>query len=224
MSDIGAQTPENGGESFDRCEQCHAPVDRDQRYCVNCGAHRRGVPDPAAKYMSQVTARSAARNGAAVVAVNRSSRRELGGLGLVGALALALIPVAAAVGIAVGRSSNNQDGKLIRALANRPAQTTTTLAGSPGTAAASGTSTAAATTDGTKRKAAKSKTATARTSKPATVSASTSNGKVTKVTGTKVTASQQTQGSSEAKKVQGATGKNYVQADNNLPSSVVVGP
>ena len=226
MPDPEQTEPEAGTEQFERCEQCHAPVDRDQRYCVNCGAHRRHVPDPAAEYMSRVTARPGARGGlssspagAAVVRSGTAVRAGFsGGIGLIGALALALIPVAALVGVAIGRSSNNQDSALIRALENQRAQTTTTFAGS-GTAAA-GSAASSAGTQGTK----KTKTASKSKSKNASASNSTSAGKVSKLTGSKVTASQQSQGSSEAKKVQSSTGKNYVQADNNLPSSVVVGP
>jgi hypothetical protein len=229
MSETEQITPESGAEQFDRCEQCHAPVDRDQRYCVNCGAHQRQVPDPAAKYMSRVSAHTGSRgallNSSAGAGVAGARRRSFGGIGLLGALALALIPVAAAVGIAIGRSSNNQDGKLIRALENQRAQVTTTLVGSSGTAAAAGTgaSSTAATKQTTKNKAAaKAKSKTKAKAKTASTS-STSDGKATKIT-SKVTASQASQGASEAKKIQSATGKNYVQAANNLPDSVAVGP
>jgi hypothetical protein len=144
-----------------------------------------------------------------------------GGIGLLGAVALALIPVAAAVGILIGRSSNNQDPQLIRALENQRAQVTTTLVGSSGTAASSGGSAAASTSTASKKQAANK--AAAKKSKAA-ASKATATGRATKITGSKVTASQQSQGSSEAKKIQSSTGKNYVQAANNLPSSVVVGP
>lgn len=220
MSVPEQSTPQNGVESFERCEQCHAPVDRDQRYCVNCGTHRRAVPDPAARYMSQVTSHTAARAGASGAA---SGRRGYGEIGVLGALALALIPVAAAVGIAVGRSSNNQDAKLYSALERQHAQTTTTLVGSSARTASSGGSSVSTGTTATVKPRTKPKAAKAARHKPAAVS-STSNGKVAKVSGAKITAAQQAQGSSEAKKVQGSTGKNYVQANNNLPSSVVVGP
>ncbi len=225
MSDTEQIATDSGANQFERCEQCHAPVDRDQRYCVNCGAHQRQVPDPAAKYMSRVTAHTGSRGalssspaGAAVARSGAARRHRFGDLGLLGALALALIPVAAAVGVAIGRSSNSQDSKLIKALENQRAQVTTTLVS--GTAASSGGSASASTgTASTKKKAKK----TASKSKTASTSSS-SSAKVSKIAGSKVTAAQQSQGSSEAKKIQSSTGKNYVQAANNLPSSVVVGP
>ena len=45
---------------YETCEQCQAPVDVHQRYCVECGAHRRHVYDPAARFLSDATGRSRA--------------------------------------------------------------------------------------------------------------------------------------------------------------------
>src|SRR5450432_4097497 len=57
------------------CDECGAPVDADQRYCVVCGAHRRNVNDPATRYLSQASATS--RRSKAGVAARRSP--QLGG-------------------------------------------------------------------------------------------------------------------------------------------------
>ena len=88
-----------------RCDECGALVEDRQRYCVMCGAHRRHVHDPAARYLSEASARarSAARAGAARPHPRRTSalsaRVRLW-------LAIALIPVALAVGLALGSSSS----------------------------------------------------------------------------------------------------------------------
>ena len=49
--------------AYETCEQCGAPVDSTQRYCVECGTRRKHVADPAARFMSTATstARAAAR-------------------------------------------------------------------------------------------------------------------------------------------------------------------
>jgi hypothetical protein len=95
------------------CDECSAPVEEEQRYCVVCGAHRRHVEDPASRYLSELTARSRTKRAATVA---RPSRPPARGLGLGLAVALALVPAAAAVGVVAERSSNNGNAKLIQAL------------------------------------------------------------------------------------------------------------
>jgi len=96
-------------ETIQRCDECGAPVDKDQRYCVACGAHRRHVNDPAARYLTQATARSRSKKTSA--ATGRPSSAGARNRSLALALAIALIPVAAAAGVIAGRSSNNNDAK-----------------------------------------------------------------------------------------------------------------
>jgi hypothetical protein len=97
---------------FETCEHCDAPVEPTQRYCVVCGTRRRHVHDPAARFISQATARSRA----ATRATGPSTRSRRRGPGLGAALALAVIPAAVAIGVVVGRGSVNNDGKLLAAL------------------------------------------------------------------------------------------------------------
>jgi len=206
--------------AFEHCDECGAPVDHAQRYCVNCGTHRRHVPDPASRYLSHAGARSralrpgGARNGA-------GSRR---GGSLAVAVVLALIPVAAAVGVEVGRSSGNQDSKLlqadsrvIQALEREPTQTvvSSTTAGATATGL-----TRAASRSGTAKQRAKS-SASATPAGGGKVLSSTQYGSVSQIAGSKVTAGEATQGASEAKTIQNSTGKSYVQSASNLPTTVV---
>jgi hypothetical protein len=103
------QMPSDG---YETCEHCHAPVDANQRYCVECGTHRKHVYDPAARFHAQATSgsRAAARN-----AGRRAAPRQRSyGLGL--ALLLAAIPLAVAVGIMIGRPGDSVNGKLLAAL------------------------------------------------------------------------------------------------------------
>lgn len=39
----------------ERCGQCGAAAAREQRYCLNCGFHRRNAPDPVARYLSEAS-------------------------------------------------------------------------------------------------------------------------------------------------------------------------
>lgn len=101
---------------YERCEQCAAPMEQTQRYCVVCGTHRRHVRDPAASFLSGATARTQR------VAHRTSRHRAERSPGIGAALVLAVIPIAVGLGVLVGRASNNGDDKLIAALrAQRPA-------------------------------------------------------------------------------------------------------
>ena len=198
---------------FTHCDVCGAPVDHVQRYCVDCGAHRKHVDDPAARYLSQTSARARQLRSAAPArpaAMRRSS-------GVVAAAALALIPIAAVIGVQAGRSSNNQDARLIQALAHPRTETIVSSAAAAG--GASGPTRAGARSRAKAGRAAKAHRSTSSTA--GKVVATTQYGSATQVAGSKVSASQSAQGAADAQKIQNSTGKNYVQAANNLPSTVV---
>lgn len=144
--------PSPAGIEYARCEQCGAAVETRQRYCVECGAHRRGVPDPAARHLERTApdatgldpAAPAAGGSAAAAATagaTSPSPRGRPATGILVAAMLAVIPVAVGVGVAVGRSSNNDDAALIRELGRRPSQASVTV---PATSTSAATTTAAA--------------------------------------------------------------------------------
>lgn len=206
------------GEAMQHCDECGAPVDPNQRYCVVCGAHRRHVNDPAARYLSQATARS---RSAKAPATGRRAGARSRGVGV--ALAIALIPVAAAAGVIAGRSSNNDDGKLIQALARRQSGGVST-ATTASTATANRASSAAASSHTKAGRHAKkgSSNATPSVKNAGKALSTTQNGTAAQITGFKATKAQEQQGASATKKVQKSTGKSYVTGQNNLPSQVVV--
>jgi hypothetical protein len=121
---------------LETCEHCDVPVEATQRYCVVCGTRRRHVHDPAARFISQATARSRAAARPAGTASTRSRRR---GPGLGAALALAVIPAAVGVGVIVGRGSVNTDGKLLAALRAQKPEVVNVGGGSADASAASTT-------------------------------------------------------------------------------------
>ena len=211
--------PADPAPPYEQCDECGSPVDAAQRYCVVCGAHRRHVDDPAARYLGQASARTrGSRSPAGAAATRRPSGR---GRSLGAALMLAVIPVAAAVGVAVGRSSNNNDAQLIQALARHQAAVVTTPTAA---SSAAGTATAAPSAGRTAASRARKHRpgSTSSTHKAAKADASTQYGTVTQIAGSKPTKAQEQQGAQATQKVQRSTGKSYVNQQNNLPGTVVV--
>jgi hypothetical protein len=218
-----AQVAPAESATIQQCDECGAPVDKDQRYCVSCGAHRRHVNDPAARYLSQATARSRSSKVAATSA--KAPRDGARSRGLALALAIAIIPVAAAAGVIAGRSSNSNDAKLIQALDRRQsavaATSTTTVPAATARSASTQTQTAGhAKAKHHGKKSASNATPSAKNA--GKVISKTQNGTAQQITGFKPTKSQEQQGANATKKVQKSTGKSYVTGQNNLPSQVVV--
>lgn len=119
----------NGQEpepQYEHCDECGTPVDKAQRYCVSCGARRRHVRDPAARFLSGAASRS--RRAPRPVSTTKKSASNLGL-----ALVLAVIPLAVGVGVLLGRSSTNGDAKLIAALRAQKPEVITAGGGTSGT-------------------------------------------------------------------------------------------
>ena len=207
--------------TYQQCDECAAPVDTDQRYCVSCGAHRRNVNDPAARYLSHATARSRTTRAGATA---KRARHGGGMRGLGVALLLALIPAAAAVGISVGRSSNNDDAKLMQALIrNQAARATGTTAATPTATSASAQSSVTRHTGAQNAKSRKRSSGKASSAKSRKAASSTTQfGSVSQIAGAKPTKAQEQQGAQDAQKVQKSTGKTYVNGQSSLPGTVVV--
>lgn len=206
---------------YQQCDECSAPVDVDQRYCVSCGAHRRNVNDPAARYLSQATAKT--RTSRTVTPGKRPRHAGSGVRGLGVALLLALIPAVAAVGVLVGRSSNNQDAKLIQALSRNQAARASGSTATTSTVTSTGAPNSATkhTATGAKtHKKSSAKTSSAKSHQSA--NSTTQFGSVSQITGSKVTKAQQQQGAQDTQKVQKSTGKSYVNGQSSLPGTVVV--
>ena len=190
---------------YEQCSECGVPVEPNQRYCVNCGSRRRHVSDPADRYLAQARAGSRGAH-----STGGSPARPTIGLG--GALIIALLPLAIALGIVLGRSSVGGDAQLIAALrAQRPEVVTTSNRGGATTpAAAAGTAA---------RVRAKSERS------PHAASRSTDRSHTTTVQKTAPkhprTSSIST-GGSVTKRLQKSTGKSYVNSQQNLPNSISV--
>jgi hypothetical protein len=115
---------------YEGCDQCGAPVEAAQRYCVVCGTRRKHVADPAARFMSAATSRTRAQartSSAASGAGGPVRRRRPPGIGT--ALVIALIPVGIGLGVVVGHSNNNSDAALLAALRAQKPETINVGAG-----------------------------------------------------------------------------------------------
>src|SRR3954469_20007769 len=98
----------NGDSPYASCEECGAPLDERQRYCVSCGARRRDSGGPAVQYFA-----SAGRS-------KRGSKRTAGPSGARAAAVLffVVLPIAVAVGVLVGKGNGggNNDQQLAEAI------------------------------------------------------------------------------------------------------------
>jgi|ERR1019366_5628636 hypothetical protein len=140
-----APTAAQAPAAYEACDQCGAPVEASQRYCVVCGTRRKHAYDPAAQFLSGATSRARA----AAVPVRGSGPRRRRSFGLATAAVLAAIPLAVAVGVLVGHSGDSADQRLLAALrAQKP--TVVNVGEANGTAAAASGATPVSTSVATK--------------------------------------------------------------------------
>jgi hypothetical protein len=193
------------------CSECGALLDQGQRYCVHCGRRRQDVEDPAVSWLATSRARSAAA-AAPAAAVAAPSRNPLA----LPALALLVLPIAVAVGVLVGHSgrSVNQQ-QLLDALRSQKAPVVKIGSVAGGTAAASTTSAKA------KKAVAKAKLGHVDKS-GARVVAKTKYGVAHQISGFKPTAAKVQSDQKLVQRINKTIGKNYLQAQKNLPDTIVV--
>ena len=197
---------------YEPCEECGAPLDPQQRYCVNCAARRGNGANPSSRYFASMSKR-ARRPVATRPAGRQGSNGRAAAVGF-----FALLPIAVAIGVVVGRadSGSGDEGALLQALREQSAN---------GTVA----STAGAESTGTKAKDkgknAKSKGSVEKKStKPKEqVAAKTKNGTVHKVTGYVPTKKKIEESTKLVEENTDQTGAGYIEAQQNLPDVIPVG-
>jgi hypothetical protein len=119
------------------CDECGSPTDEQQRYCVSCGANLRRPGDPVGRYFaSSSAARRAARS--TPRPAGRPPRRRSDSLWI--AAAFALLPIAAGIGVAIGRGDGKADANLLAALKSQKAPIVNVGGGAPGDVATTGVS------------------------------------------------------------------------------------
>jgi len=196
-------------QAYEPCEECGAPMDPQQRYCVNCAARRGNGANPSSRYFATMSKRSRRPLGPPPPKQSPISRAAAVGF-------FALLPVAVAIGVAIGHNSSG-DGEneaLLKALQERQAAAST--AGGTTTGAA-----ATATAGKAQKKAAKA--AKSKGKPEEKVVAHTENGDVHEVTHFKASEEKEAEDTQLVEENPEQTGENYIKAQQNLPDVIVVG-
>lgn len=193
---------------FEPCDTCQAPLDERQRYCVVCGTHRPNADDPVARYLA------AARRARTVPPTPAGPARPAGGARL--ALAIALVPLAAALGVLVGRGDSGGDQQLIDALRVQKAPVVNVVGGAGAATAAGGAAADKAAASGGGSSPSTDKV------KGGEVLARTEYGTARKLEGAKPTATQIQESKKALKKITDAKGKAYVESQRGLPDQIVI--
>jgi hypothetical protein len=199
----GRTIPRGG---YEPCEECGAPLDPQQRYCVNCAARRGNGANPSSRYFAAMS-KKARRPLTRPPAKSSGSRAAAVGF-------FALLPIAVALGVVVGRGSSggNENEALLKALRNQEAQTAS--------AAPATTNTAASTAKKSKKQAKAGKKAEKGGGK---VVEQTKNGTVHQVTGYHASKQKEEADTKLVEENPEQTGENYIKAQQNLPDVIVVG-
>jgi hypothetical protein len=197
--------PVHRPQAFEPCEECWAPMDPQQRYCVNCAARRGNGANPASRYFAMMSKRSRRPLTGPEPKQGISSRAAAVGF-------FSLLPLAVALGVMVGRGGSGEDNSdaLLQALKERQATVATTAP----TSAAGAKSTA--------KDKAKAKGGKAAKKGEGKVEA-TANGDVHEVTNFKPSKEKEEEDTRIVEENPEQTGENYIKAQQNLPDVIVVG-
>lgn len=204
--DLRPQIMEGG---YEPCENCGAPLDSQQRYCVHCATRRGNGANPSSRYFALMQKK--ARKPAA-----RPASKAPGGSRAAAVGFFSLLPIAVALGVVVGRSGGGEGDNeaLIKALKQQEAAALTQ------TTAANAAADSKAKSKGKKGNEKPPKGADKEGGK---VVAKTDNGTVHQVTGYKPTKEKEEADTKLVEENPEQAGENYIKAQQNLPDVVVVG-
>jgi hypothetical protein len=191
--------------AYEPCEECGAPLDPQQRYCVNCAARRGNGANPSSRYFAAMSKK--ARRPLTRPPAQASSGSRAAAVGF-----FALLPIAVALGVVVGRSDSGggSDEALLQALRQQEAAVASTNAGAAPTTAAGAKNDKQAKAGKTSRGEGK-------------VVAQTENGTVHAVTGFKASEEKTEEDTQIVAENPEQTGDNYIKAQQNLPDVTVIG-
>jgi hypothetical protein len=201
MSEI---QPVRRPQAIEPCEECGAPMDPQQRYCVNCAARRGNGANPASRYFATMSKRS--RRPLARPAAKQSPTSRAAAVAF-----FALLPLAVGLGLIIGRSGSGNDSSdaLLQALRERPAATA-------GTVATAGTAPTA-------QKAKKDAKGGKAKKKGEGKVTHTENGDVHDVANFEASQQKEEEDTQIVAENPEQTGDDYIKAQQNLPDVIVVG-
>jgi len=191
--------------TYEPCEECGAPLDPQQRYCVNCAARRGNGANPASRYFAAMSKK--ARRPLVGPPAKAGSGSRAAAVGF-----FALLPIAVALGVVVGRSGSGEGDNeaLLEALRRQESAAASTAAGA-----------ATASTAAKGKKAAKAGKAGAKNG--GKVIATTANGPVHQVAGFEASKEKTEEDTQIVSENPAQTGENYIKAQQNLPDVTVIG-
>jgi hypothetical protein len=217
---VSAESPLTKPQGYEPCEECGAPLDPQQRYCVECAARRGNGSNPSSRYFAAMSKKSRRP-------LTKSQAKAPGGGSRAAAVGFfALLPIAVALGVVVGRSGNGSSNEeaLLKALHQAEKQQ---VAAAPVEEEAATTATTQK-AKGANKNAKKGKAANKKSAKNAKAE---SNKNTTKSKQGAVESVENYEPSKEdveedTKLVEEnpeQTGENYIKAQQNLPEVIVVG-
>jgi hypothetical protein len=221
---VSEDSPLTIPQGYEPCEECGAPLDPQQRYCVECAARRGNGSNPASRYFAAMSKKSRRP-------LTRSQAKGSGGGSRAAAVGFfALLPIAVALGVVVGRSGsgNSNEDALLKALhqAEKQQVAAAPVVTEEAATTASTANKAKGAAKGAKnggKSAAKNEAKRAEASSHGKVLSQTKNGTVHQVTGYKASKKTEEEDTKLVEESPEQTGENYIKAQQNLPDVVVVG-
>jgi hypothetical protein len=204
MSNVATQGPPVG---YEPCQECGTPMDPQQRYCVNCAARRGNGANPSSRYFAQVN-RKAKRPLTVAKKEKTSPGSRAAAVGF-----FALLPIAVALGVVVGRGNSSSGGDSAALLQALRAQQAT---------AATGAATAPTTTSPAKNKK-QGKETKAEEKKGEGKVTKTNNGDVHEITHFKASKAKEEADTKLVEENPEQVGGDYIKAQQNLPDVITIG-
>jgi len=218
---VSDESPLAKPQGLEPCEECGAPMDPQQRYCVECAARRGNGSNPASRYFAAMSKKSRRP-------LTKSQAKAPGGGSRAAAVGFfALLPIAVALGVVVGRSGGSGDSNEDALLKALHAAETQQVAAAP--AEEESAATTKANGKGAKGAGKNQKASTKQNAKKAAESSrgkvlnKTKNGTVHQVTGYEPTKEAEEADTKLVEENPEQTGENYIKAQQNLPDVTVVG-
>jgi hypothetical protein len=220
---VSDQTTPARSQGYEPCEECGAPLDPQQRYCVECAARRGNGSNPSSRYFAAMSKKSRRP-------LTKSQAKKPGGGSRAAAVGFfALLPIAVALGVVVGRSGSGDSNEeaLLKALhqAEKNQQVAQAPVAEEPTETAA-TKTGKASKSGSKDNAGKSKAnKTAKNAETTAGGKNTTNSKqgaVEKIEEYEPSKQDVEEDTEIVKNNPAQTGKTYIEAQQNLPEVTVV--
>jgi hypothetical protein len=217
---VSDESPLAKPQGLEPCEECGAPMDPQQRYCVECAARRGNGSNPASRYFAAMSKKSRRP-------LTKSQSKQAGGGSRAAAVGFfALLPIAVALGVVVGRSGGSGDSNedaLLKALHQAETQQVAAAPVAEETTAPKANAKGAKANAKNKKGSSKANAKKAEEASEGKVLNETKNGTVHEVTGYKPTKAKEEADTKLVEENPEQTGENYIKAQQNLPDVTVVG-